>query len=67
MTVTTVTVVVRAPFQVTHDGFDYGPGETAEVPTEVAEDWEKRGLADLAPRRSTGSGSRARAKVTKGG
>jgi hypothetical protein len=32
-------VTVIPPFQVSHDGTVYGPGEKAEVPDEMAEHW----------------------------
>lgn len=34
-----VTVKVRSPFQVVHDGHVYRPGDTAEVLQHVAERW----------------------------
>jgi hypothetical protein len=38
-------VTVAEPFQVVHDGIAYGPGETVEVPDEVAGGWIARGWA----------------------
>jgi hypothetical protein len=33
------TVTVNAPYQVVHDATVYGPGQTADVPREVADKW----------------------------
>jgi hypothetical protein len=38
-----VRVVVAEPFQVSHDGVDYQPGDTGEVPASVAEHWRANG------------------------
>lgn len=37
------TVIVLGPFQVCHDGTVYGPGQTAEVPDAVAQQWLTHG------------------------
>ena len=42
-------VVVRAPFVVFHDGNRHEPGETVEVPDEVARDWYAHGWAKKPP------------------
>ena len=46
--VETVAVVIVAPFQATHEGHVYGPGEAAEVPAEVAAAWVLNGWAEPA-------------------
>lgn len=46
-----VRVVVAAPFQVSHDGTDYRPGDHAEVPQSVAEKWTANGWAHEPKRR----------------
>jgi hypothetical protein len=40
------TVVVIPPFQCVHRGTVYGPGDTAEVPDEVAREWIAHGWAE---------------------
>jgi hypothetical protein len=37
------TVVVAEPYQVALDGVVHGPGETVDVPDEVAERWHANG------------------------
>ena len=39
-----VKVKVAGNWQVSHDGKVYGSGETATVPADVADAWEKAGL-----------------------
>jgi hypothetical protein len=39
-------VTVIPPFQVSHDGTVYGPGEKAEVPDAVAERWQAHGWVE---------------------
>lgn len=41
-------VTVKQPFSVTHDGVSYGPGETADVPSSLADIWESSGWLDRA-------------------
>ncbi|HYQ36764.1 MAG TPA: hypothetical protein VER10_12960 [Mycobacterium sp.] len=36
-------VTVNAPYQVVHEGTVYGPGQTADVPAEVADKWLEAG------------------------
>lgn len=43
----TADVVVRGPFQVTHDGVDYRGGDHATVPVGVAQHWHRHGWVDL--------------------
>jgi hypothetical protein len=40
-----VSVVVKPPFQVCHDGTVFGPNEIAQVPEDVAAHWVTRGWA----------------------
>ena len=42
-------VVVLPPFVVFHDGNRHEPGETVEVPDEVARDWCTSGWAEKPP------------------
>lgn len=42
----TADVVVREPFQVTHDGIDHRGGDRASVPNHVAEHWHRNGWVD---------------------
>ena len=53
------TVTVNTPYQVMHDGTVYTPGETADVPDDVAEKWidagwvsEKRATKAAPPKRA---------------
>jgi hypothetical protein len=43
-----IAVVVVPPFQVSHEGHVYGPGEAATVPAEVAAAWVLNGWAEPA-------------------
>ncbi|MDQ1576653.1 MAG: hypothetical protein QOH55_1803 [Microbacteriaceae bacterium] len=43
-----VSVVIVAPFQASHEGAVYGPGDTAQVPAEVAAAWVLNGWATIA-------------------
>jgi hypothetical protein len=36
-------VTVNAPYQVVQDGTVYGPGQTADVPADVADKWIEAG------------------------
>jgi hypothetical protein len=47
-TVGTVSVVIVAPYQATHEGTVYASGEAAEVPAEVAAAWVLNGWAEPA-------------------
>ena len=47
-TVGTVSVVVVAPFQVSHEATVFGPGESVSVPAEVAAHWVANGWAEPA-------------------
>lgn len=46
----TTDVVVRGPFQVTHNGVDYRGGDRVSVPDLVAKHWHRNGWADLVDR-----------------
>jgi hypothetical protein len=41
-------VTVNAPFQVVHDAVVYRPGQTADVPAEVADKWIEAGWVSQA-------------------
>jgi len=43
----TVTVTVIAPYQVSHEGTVFGPGETAEVSDWLAQRWQALGYVDV--------------------
>jgi hypothetical protein len=46
LTGATMKVKVLQPFQVSHDGTIYRPGEVAEVPEAVAASWERSGWVE---------------------
>jgi hypothetical protein len=47
-----VRVVVVQPYKVTHNGTDYRPGDTAEVPESVAQKWIANGWVHEHKRRN---------------
>lgn len=48
------TVTVNAPYQVVHDGTVYGPGQTADVPEEIAQKWIEAGwVSEAKEKRAT--------------
>ena len=52
-------VEVIGNYQVAHDGKIYRPGDTADVPDEVAEEWQASGwVLEAAPPRRKGSASK---------
>jgi hypothetical protein len=55
-------VVVQKPFQVTHEGADYRPGDKADVPDAVARHWLVSGWVDAADAAS----KRAKADLAAG-
>jgi hypothetical protein len=47
------TVSVNTPFQVVHEETVYGPGQTVDVPQEVADKWIEAGWVSVAKERAT--------------
>jgi hypothetical protein len=42
------TVTVNTPYQVVHEGTVYGPGQTADVPDDLAQTWITAGWVSKA-------------------
>jgi hypothetical protein len=57
------TVTVNAPFQVVHDETIYEPGQTADVPQDVADKWLEAGWVSEAKERATKAPAKAAKKT----